>query len=98
MLGVLPDNFRDEFVIAGPGAAVGINLIYPQVKGQRGYMEAMVRLRDDQRAMYRGNRGKVMPYLTLHDIEFNACELAKYVKIMHGTGKKRKYKYGGSSR
>jgi len=90
LLGVLPDEWRDEWSVAGPGAKEGIDLIYPQAKnsGSAGYTRAMERLRDIQGKYLPDN----VPPLMLHDIEFSLCEFSKYVKIKHGTGRARRYR------
>jgi hypothetical protein len=93
--GVIPEEWRDEFAIAGPGAMQGVDLIYPQAKqgGQRGYLEAMRTLRDNQHKAFRRLKiPKPVHSLVLHDIEFSLCEFSKYVKIMHGTGRGRLYR------
>lgn len=94
-VGILPDEYRNQFVVAGPGAAEGIDLIYPQAhrNGQKGYFEAMVKLRDNQTRAFDRLGIKPTPFLALHDIQFNLCETSKYIKILHGTGKKRKYRH-----
>lgn len=90
LLGVLPDKWRDDWSVAGPGAKEGIDLIYPQAKnaGTAGYTKAMERLRDRQEKYL----DEDVPRLALHDIEFNLCEFSKYVKIKHGTGRGRRYR------
>ena len=92
-LNVLPDSYRDEFANAGPGCQQGIALIYPSMARDRKWAEAMVRLRDNQgRAFDRLGLSSPPQKLTLQDIEFNLCELSKYIKIQHGTGRSRLYR------
>lgn len=93
-LGVLPDEFRDQYANPGPGCREGIDLIFPSASksGTKGYIEAMETLRDEQDEAFSGYGLTPTPRLTLQDIEFNLCEISKYIKIMHGTGRGRRYR------
>ncbi len=91
-IGLLPDEFRDQFANAGPGCREGIDLIYPN-RTHMGYTVAMEHLRDTQGRAFKRLGLQSPPRLLLQDIEFCLCEFSKYVKILHGTGKRRKYVY-----
>ncbi len=91
-LGVLPDNFRDQYAHPGPGAKEGIDLIFPD-RRRLSYDEAMARLRKEQRSAFQRLKLDSLPEeLTLQDIEFSLCEFSKYIKTRHGTGRNRKYR------
>jgi len=89
-LGIIPDSWRDDFANAGPGCKEGIDLIFPN-RQHLTYPEAMTKLRDEQTEAFEKYGLKPTPYLTLQDIEFNLCEIGKYIKSLNGLGKKRKY-------
>lgn len=94
-IGVLPKEYLDQFANPGPGCKEGIDVIFPD-RTKTSYAEAMRILRDEQKKMFRKYGFKAPPYqLTLQDIEFSLCEYSKYVKILHGTGKGRRYKPRG---
>lgn len=93
-LGVLPDNFRDQFANSGPGCTEGLQLIWPQAKSQKELLACMIKLRDGQGKGFKRNGLKKTPRLTVQDIEFCLCEFSKYVKIRHGTGRARRYRSG----
>lgn len=91
-LGVIPDGWRDEFANAGPGCQQGIDLIYPNRMGSS-YLDCMRRLRSKQGSAFHRLGLKAPPRLTLQDIEFCLCELSKYIKAMHNTGRRRRYRH-----
>ncbi len=94
-LGVVPNSWRDEFANAGPGCQQGIALIYPSMARDHQWARAMVRLRDNQeKAFDRLGLAPPPQRLTLQDIEFNLCEVSKYIKIQYGTGRSRLYRGG----
>lgn len=94
---------QDDYTNVGPGASVGIRLIFPNLKGKEQKI-GIYKLRDlaeEQLCKY-GN----MPYLewskkegkyycssecniTLHQIEMWLCEFQKYWKMLIGEGKQR---------
>lgn len=94
---------QDDYTNVGPGASVGIRLIFPDLKGQK-QKEGIYRLRDLAKTEL-AKFGK-MPFLywdkdnnkyycsnecniTLHQIEMWLCEFQKYWKMTIGEGKQR---------
>lgn len=93
-------NFnQDDFTNVGPGAAIGIRLIFPSLKNQK---DGIYYLRDlapselksignfkflnyDGTKYYTDNK----PNITLHQIEMWLCEFQKYWKMKIGKGKQR---------
>ena len=84
----------DEFVIIGPGAVRGINMIYydEQFLGVKNkdeftgklkgvdYLEELKKLRDEVNNTFE----KDNIYLHLNDIEFNLCEYCKWYALSSG--------------
>lgn len=92
----------DNFVVLGPGAIRGLNMIYfsDKFEGVEGitkveyldkvpganYYELLKRLHSEVKDIIPG------AYLTLNDVEFNLCEYCKYYSLASGVRtKQRKY-------
>lgn len=92
---------QNDFTNVGPGASVGLRLIFPSLKRQK---EGIYRLRDEAPAALAAFGD--FPYiewdrtageyritskgsLTLHQIEMWLCEYSKYWKMIIGDGKQR---------
>lgn len=95
---------QNDYTNVGPGASVGIRLIYPSLKDMKQQKEAIYKLRDiageelkkigDFPFLY-FNKEKNEYYtsyecnITLHQIEMWLCEFQKYWKMIIGEGKQR---------
>lgn len=92
---------QDDFTNVGPGAAIGIRLIFPCLKG-REQEEGIYILRDiaeeqlakygDFKYLYWNGKEYGMQEkcnITLHQIEMWLCEFQKYWKMKIGKGKQR---------
>lgn len=89
--GVVPFD-EDNWVNAGPGAKVGIDLIFPNRK-LTSYEAAIHKLRWSQKDHFK-RLGLDFHYLngkelTLRNIEHSLCEFAKMTKLSWGMGKAR---------
>ena len=96
---------QDDYTNVGPGAEVGIRLIFPSRKSKKEKLQAIYDLRDlavdyleqfgDFKYLeYNSISGNYFidyskPKLTLHQIEMWLCEFQKYWKMMIGEGKQR---------
>jgi hypothetical protein len=96
---------QDDFTNVGPGAEVGIRLIFPNRKGTKDKLQAIYDLRDlavdymnqfgDFKYLgYNGISENYFidfnkPKITLHQIEMWLCEFQKYWKMQIGEGKQR---------
>lgn len=96
---------QDDFTNVGPGAEVGIRLIFPSRKNKTEKLKAIYDLRDlavdylEQFGYFKylaynpisGNYfiDYSKPKITLHQIEMWLCEFQKYWKMMIGEGKQR---------
>jgi hypothetical protein len=95
---------QDDYTNVGPGAEVGIRLIFPNRKNKTEKLQAIYDLRDlsSDYLKFFGDF-KYLDYdkstnqyfidengkLTLHQIEMFLCEFQKYWKMMIGEGKQR---------
>lgn len=94
---------QNDFTNVGPGASVGLRLIFPNLKG-REQKQGIYRLRDmaaEQLAkfgrfpyLHVDEEGETYvdfddPNITLHQIEMWLCEYQKYWKMLIGQGKQR---------
>lgn len=82
---------EDDWVNLGPGAKVGIRLIFPNKKTDM--VDGLTQLRKDQRKHFK-RLGLIFPFyqgreLTLRNIEHSLCEFGKYWKLSHSAGKSR---------
>jgi len=96
---------QDDFTNVGPGAEVGIRLIFPSRKNKQDKLQAIYDLRDlavdyleqfgDFKYLdYNSISGNYFinynkPKITLHQIEMWLCEYQKYWKMEIGEGKQR---------
>jgi hypothetical protein len=98
---------ENEFVVAGPGARKGLDLVFDDRDGMT-YEECLFWLRDNwvSICMWLGlgwNPDTIFVDLPPEDRYMNVmslqnchCEISKYIRAVNGTGRPRnKYKYGG---
>lgn len=89
---------EDDWTNVGPGASLGIRLIFPSLDTIKKQEQAIYWLRDISSSKLEELGGFRYPYyyekLTLHQIEFFLCEFGKYWRMLVGEGKTRqKYKH-----
>lgn len=96
---------QDDFTNVGPGAEVGIRLIFPNRKSKQDKLQGIYDLRDlavdyletigDFKYLGYNRKSNVYHYdifnpkITLHQIEMWLCEFQKYWKMTIGEGKQR---------
>lgn len=94
---------QDDFTNVGPGAEVGIRLIFPNRKSKADKLQAIYDLRDIANSCLKTfGKFKYLNYdrakgyfvdkkgeITLHQIEMWLCEFQKYWKMVIGEGKQR---------
>jgi len=89
---VIPFN-EDDWVHAGPGCKVGIELIFPKAAANKEWMEMIQLLRSRQRRVFQELKLKFQYYdgkdLSLKNIEHSLCEFGKYWKLKNKCGKAR---------
>lgn len=97
----LMDFDQNDFTNVGPGAAIGIRLIFPNLKGreQEEGIYILKELAEEQLAKYdmkflefnheQGYYVTDKCNITLHQIEMWLCEFQKYWKMKIGKGKQR---------
>lgn len=100
---------ENEFVVAGPGARRGLDLVFESRAGLT-YEECLFWLRDNWQDIcdwlqLPWNPGEIFSDLESEDRHMNVmslqnchCEISKYIRAVNGTGRPRnKYHYGGTN-
>lgn len=99
---VFPDFSENDFTNVGPGASLGIKIIFPSLK-PKNQIDAIYWLRDlSEEYLAKNGEFKYIKWnkskkiyevgqhnITLHQIEFWLCEFSKYFKIIIKKGKQR---------
>ena len=93
---------QNDYTNVGPGAEIGIRLIFPSLSNMKDKEEAIHILRDlSEQYLSKFGQFKYLGYkdgkyfhdkkgdVTLHQIEMFLCEFQKYWKMMIGEGKQR---------